>query len=54
VFIGIGKLAGITAFLMSPAARNIHGQAIIVDGGWTAQWSPSEGRTMASKIGTTG
>ena len=37
VFIGIDELAGITAFLMSPAARNITGQAIVVDGGWTAQ-----------------
>jgi 3-hydroxybutyrate dehydrogenase len=37
VFIGIDELAGITAFLLSPAARNISGQAIVVDGGWTAQ-----------------
>ena len=37
VFIGIDELAGITTFLMSPAARNITGQAIVVDGGWTAQ-----------------
>ena len=37
VFIGIDELAGITTFLMSPAARNISGQAIVVDGGWTAQ-----------------
>jgi 3-hydroxybutyrate dehydrogenase len=37
VFIGIDELAGITAFLVSPAARNITGQMIIVDGGWTAQ-----------------
>jgi 3-hydroxybutyrate dehydrogenase len=37
VFIGMDELAGITAFLMSPAARNITGQAIVVDGGWTAQ-----------------
>ena len=37
VFIGIDELAGITAFLASPAARNITGQAIVVDGGWTAQ-----------------
>ena len=35
VFIGIDELAGITAFLMSPAARNITGQTIVVDGGWT-------------------
>jgi 3-hydroxybutyrate dehydrogenase len=37
VFIGIDELAAITTFLMSPAARNISGQAIVVDGGWTAQ-----------------
>ena len=37
VFIGIDELAGIATFLMSPAARNISGQAIVVDGGWTVQ-----------------
>jgi 3-hydroxybutyrate dehydrogenase len=37
VFIGIDELAGITTFLASPAARNITGQTIVVDGGWTAQ-----------------
>ena len=37
VFIGIDELAGITGFLLTPAARNITGQAIVVDGGWTAQ-----------------
>jgi 3-hydroxybutyrate dehydrogenase len=37
VFIGIDELAGIAAFLTSPAARNITGQAIVVDGGWTVQ-----------------
>jgi 3-hydroxybutyrate dehydrogenase len=37
VFIGFDELAGITAFLTSPAARNITGQTIVVDGGWTAQ-----------------
>jgi 3-hydroxybutyrate dehydrogenase len=37
VFIGMDELAGIATFLMSPAARNITGQAIVVDGGWTAQ-----------------
>src|SRR5262245_17823099 len=37
VFIGIDELAGITTFLLSPGARNISGQAIVVDGGWTAQ-----------------
>jgi 3-hydroxybutyrate dehydrogenase len=37
VFIGIDEIAGIIAFLLSPAARNITGQTIVVDGGWTAQ-----------------
>jgi 3-hydroxybutyrate dehydrogenase len=37
MFIGMDELAGITAFLMSPAARNLTGQAIVVDGGWTSQ-----------------
>ncbi len=37
VFISFEELAGITAFLFSPAARNITGQAIVVDGGWTVQ-----------------
>jgi 3-hydroxybutyrate dehydrogenase len=37
VFISLEELAGITAFLISPVARNITGQAITVDGGWTVQ-----------------
>jgi 3-hydroxybutyrate dehydrogenase len=37
VFIGMDELAGITAFLASPIARNITGQLIVVDGGWTVQ-----------------
>ncbi|MBS7457574.1 3-hydroxybutyrate dehydrogenase [Coralloluteibacterium stylophorae] len=37
VFIGVDELAGITAFLLSAPARNITGQCIVVDGGWTAQ-----------------
>jgi 3-hydroxybutyrate dehydrogenase len=37
VFISFEELAGITAFLASPAARNITGQTIVVDGGWTAR-----------------
>lgn len=36
VFISYEELAGITAFLISNVARNITGQAIVVDGGWTA------------------
>jgi 3-hydroxybutyrate dehydrogenase len=37
VFIGFDELAGITAFLLTPAARNITGHTIEVDGGWTVQ-----------------
>ena len=37
VFITFEELAGIAAFLVGPAARNITGQAIVVDGGWTVQ-----------------
>jgi 3-hydroxybutyrate dehydrogenase len=37
VFVGIDEIAGIAAFLTSAAARNITGQTIVVDGGWTAQ-----------------
>jgi 3-hydroxybutyrate dehydrogenase len=37
VFIGLDELAGITSFLISPAARNITGQMIVVDGGWTVR-----------------
>ena len=36
-FIGIDELAGITQFLISPAARNITGQTLVVDGGWTVR-----------------
>jgi 3-hydroxybutyrate dehydrogenase len=37
VFIGVDELAAIAAFLLTPAARNITGQTIVVDGGWTAR-----------------
>jgi 3-hydroxybutyrate dehydrogenase len=36
-FISLDEIAGIIAFLISPAARNITGQTVVVDGGWTAQ-----------------
>jgi 3-hydroxybutyrate dehydrogenase len=36
-FITIEELYGIVAFLVSDAARNITGQAITVDGGWTVR-----------------
>lgn len=35
VFISVEELYGILAFLISDAARNITGQTITVDGGWT-------------------
>lgn len=37
VFIGVDEIAGIALFLLSPAARNITGQMIVVDGGWTVR-----------------
>jgi 3-hydroxybutyrate dehydrogenase len=37
VFISFEELAGIAAFLLGPHARNITGQEIVVDGGWTVQ-----------------
>jgi 3-hydroxybutyrate dehydrogenase len=37
VFISIDELVAITTFLASHAARNITGQTIVIDGGWTAQ-----------------
>lgn len=36
-FISIAELYGIVAFLVSDPARNITGQTITVDGGWTIQ-----------------
>jgi 3-hydroxybutyrate dehydrogenase len=37
VFIGMDEIAGIISFLISPPARNITGQTIVVDGGWTVR-----------------
>jgi len=37
VFIEMDELAGTTAFLVSPAARNMTGQTLVLDGGWTVQ-----------------
>ncbi|KAF1687536.1 3-hydroxybutyrate dehydrogenase [Pseudoxanthomonas broegbernensis] len=37
VFIEYDELAGTTAFLISPAARNMTGQTLVLDGGWTVQ-----------------
>ena len=36
-FIGLDELSGTVEFLLSPTARNITGQCITLDGGWTAQ-----------------
>lgn len=37
VFITVEEVAGTIEFLLSPHARNITGQSIIIDGGWTAR-----------------
>ncbi|CAN5451321.1 3-hydroxybutyrate dehydrogenase [soil metagenome] len=36
-FITVEEVAGTVDFLMSDAARNITGQTIVIDGGWTAR-----------------
>ncbi|WP_251357865.1 3-hydroxybutyrate dehydrogenase [Kangiella sp. TOML190] len=36
-FIGLDELAGTCQFLMEPAAKNITGQTITLDGGWVAR-----------------
>lgn len=36
-FITTDELIGSVEFLLSPAARNITGQCLVLDGGWTAQ-----------------
>ena len=36
-FIAMEELAESTKFLVSPAARNMNGQTIVLDGGWTAR-----------------
>ena len=36
-FITVEELIGSVEFLLSPAARNITGQCLVLDGGWTAQ-----------------
>jgi 3-hydroxybutyrate dehydrogenase len=36
-FVSMAELGGIVEFLASDVARNVTGQAIAVDGGWTAQ-----------------
>jgi 3-hydroxybutyrate dehydrogenase len=36
-FISFEELGGAVEFLLSPAARNITGQCLTIDGGWTVQ-----------------
>jgi 3-hydroxybutyrate dehydrogenase len=36
-FITVEELAATIEFLLAPLARNITGQAIVIDGGWTAR-----------------
>jgi 3-hydroxybutyrate dehydrogenase len=36
-FISLEELIGTVEFLLGPAARNITGQCLVIDGGWTAQ-----------------
>jgi 3-hydroxybutyrate dehydrogenase len=36
-FISIEELAGTAEFLLSPAAKNITAQTLVLDGGWTAR-----------------
>jgi 3-hydroxybutyrate dehydrogenase len=37
VFISFEELGGICEFLIAPATRNMTGQCLVVDGGWTVQ-----------------
>lgn len=36
-FIGLDEIAATTAFLLTPAARHITAQTLVLDGGWTAR-----------------
>ncbi|MEC8638335.1 MAG: SDR family oxidoreductase, partial [Pseudomonadota bacterium] len=36
-FVSVDELADTASFLMSPSARNITGQTMVLDGGWTAR-----------------
>ena len=37
VFITVEEVAAAVEYLVSPLARNVTGQTITIDGGWTAQ-----------------
>jgi 3-hydroxybutyrate dehydrogenase len=36
-FVGIDEIAAAIDYLAGPAARNVTGQCLVIDGGWTAQ-----------------
>ena len=36
-FISVDEIVGTALFLMSPAARNMTGQEVVLDGGWTCR-----------------
>jgi hypothetical protein len=53
-FISLVERYGLIAFLVSDLARNITGQAIMVDGGWTIQYERTPRDMEAGKVGRVG